>query len=581
MKNVRLFVKILISTLMILISSTYILPIISFGATVTQEVKAGIESFPKEYQDKLLKLKKLHPNWNFEAYYTGIDWNELIKNETGVVLHKRNVVPSYYSDLWKCSECESVNGWTCASEKIVKYFIDPRNFLNEVNIFQFEELSFNKSVHTLEGIQASIKNTFLENSVTYFDDEKQENVTRTYSEIILEVAEKTNISPFHIKAKIIQEVGSQGSASVSGTYPGYENYYNFFNYGAYDDGDPIANGLAFAKKEGWNTPYKAILGGAKLIGTSYIEVGQNTSYFFKFDVVGDRILKSGDGATTINDTSFYRHQYMTNVMDPYSQSSSVYNTYAQNGNLDASLNFIIPVYENMGESLNKKPTKYTTNDGDLYYTNVIKTAGVRDNPKIDSPIVYYLQKDEMIVMINRKCVLSDGVYWDIVMLENGWNVYVQSDCMELYAEMKEESNDIEVQIYDERKMIKAIPTAEINGILNKLQTTNYSIEDNTGNVLVKEKEAIATGYKLNILKSDNKTIEKTYTLIKVGDVNGDGNITASDYVLIKNYIMENKVLTEAGKNGADVNNDTKITSGDYVKIKNYIMENKPIYLTNN
>ena len=79
------------------------------------------------------------------------------------------------------------------------------------------------------------------------------------------IAEKTNISPFHIKAKIIQEVGAQGSSSVSGTYPGYENYYNFFNYGAHDTGDPIANGLSFAKEKGWNTPYKAILGGAELI----------------------------------------------------------------------------------------------------------------------------------------------------------------------------------------------------------------------------------------------------------------------------------------------------------------------------
>lgn len=576
MKSVKIFAIFLI----LLIVLTYVFPSISFGVTVTQEIKTGIEQFPKEYQEKLLELKKLHPNWNFQAYYTGIDWNELIKNETGAVLHKRNVVPSSYSNLWKCDTCTNDKGWTCASEGIVKYFIDPRNFLNEVNIFQFEELSFNEEIHTLESVKTSVKNTFLENSVTYYDEENKENVTRLYSEIILEAAKKTNISPFHIKSKIIQEVGAKGSASVSGTYKGYENYYNFFNYGASDKGDPIINGLEFAKSKGWNNPYKAILGGVELIGNSYIGQGQNTSYFFKFDVVGDKILKAGEPACTVSDTSFYRHQYMTNVMDPYSQSSSVYNTYAQNGNLDANLNFIIPVYENMGNTLNKKPSKYTNEDGDLYYANVNNSTGIRDNPKFDSPITYYLQKDEIVVMVSRKCILSDGVYWDIVMLENGWNVYVQSEHVALYSKMKETENNVELKIDDKVKTIKVIPTVDINNILNQLKVTNYSITDLSNKVLDKEKEIIATGYKFNILKEDNKTIEKTYTLIKIGDVNGDGKITASDYVLIKNYIMENKKLTESGMQGADVNNDSKITSGDYVRIKNYIMEDKKIYLDN-
>ena len=81
-----------------------------------------------------------------------------------------------------------------------------------------------------------------------------------------------------------------------------------------------------------------------------------------------------------------------------------------------------------------------------------------------------------------------------------------------------------------------------------------------------------------MLKSDNKTIEKTYTLIKMGDANGDGKVSAADYVIIKNHIMEGKALTEPAKKGADVNYDSKISAGDYVKIKNYIMEGKPINL---
>ena len=45
----------------------------------------------------------------------------------------------------------------------------------------------------------------------------------SYAEMIIKAAQESNISAFYIKSKIIQEVGSQGSGSVSGTYPGYED----------------------------------------------------------------------------------------------------------------------------------------------------------------------------------------------------------------------------------------------------------------------------------------------------------------------------------------------------------------------
>ena len=61
----------------------------------------------------------------------------------------------------------------------------------------------------MASIQNSVKDTFLKNSVTYYDEEKKQNITKSYSQIILEVAEITNISPFHIKSKIIQEVGTE------------------------------------------------------------------------------------------------------------------------------------------------------------------------------------------------------------------------------------------------------------------------------------------------------------------------------------------------------------------------------------
>ena len=70
------------------------------------------------------------------------------------------------------------------------------------------------------------------------------------------------MSPYSIVTKIIQEVGTKGSSSVSGTYEGYKGYYNFYNLGAYDTGNAIVNGLKYARDKGCNNQYIAIIEGA-------------------------------------------------------------------------------------------------------------------------------------------------------------------------------------------------------------------------------------------------------------------------------------------------------------------------------
>ncbi len=156
----------------------------------------------------------------------------------------------------------------------------------------------------------------------------------SYADIIMKAAEESGISPYSIAIKIIQEVGSEGSGSVSGNYPGYEGYYNFFNWGSNDDpnGNAIANGLKRAKSKGWDNQYKAIVEGARILSDNYVSIGQNTAYFYKFNVIDN------------GKHPLYTHQYMSNIQDPATQSASLMDIYF---NFDASLNFIIPVFRNM------------------------------------------------------------------------------------------------------------------------------------------------------------------------------------------------------------------------------------------
>ena len=234
--------------------------------------------------------------------------------------------------------------------------------------------------------------------------------TMRYSEIIMKAAEESGISPYSIAIKIFQEVGRNGSNSVTGTYSGYEGYYNFFNFGAYDGGNAIANGLKYAKEKGWNNQYTAIVEGAKLMADSYISVGQNTAYLYKFDVVDE-----GKNGT-------FWHQYMTNVQDPSSQAKTLYNTYANNNILDLSLNFVIPVFNDM-PNMCGLPGGIDPKASNSYYVN---GTGVylRSEASTSSGVVATLTFNEVVTVENFNVGNANGYDWAKIKRANGTVGYV-------------------------------------------------------------------------------------------------------------------------------------------------------------
>ncbi|UXV31489.1 N-acetylmuramoyl-L-alanine amidase [Mammaliicoccus sciuri] len=59
-------------------------------------------------------------------------------------------------------------------------------------------------------------------------------------------------------------------------------YYNMFGVGAIDK-NALYGGIKYAQQAGWNTPEKAILGGAQFIANNYIKSRQNTLYKMRFN----------------------------------------------------------------------------------------------------------------------------------------------------------------------------------------------------------------------------------------------------------------------------------------------------------
>ena len=305
--------------------------------------KDTLSQFPASYADGLWLLHCLHPTYRFEAYQTGLSFEEVLDNEDHV---DRSLISSTYNPKWvkPGSPVYDGNSWKAAKREVVAYFLDPRNFLTPTGIFQFEKLSFDESVHTLEGIQAVTKNSFLES-----DD-------LDYPAILLKAGQDAKISPYFLASRIIQEMGRDGESELAhGTLPGYEGYYNFYNIGSTPDPNvkngARINGAKYAmygsKPEEkqitpdeeelllpWNTPERAICGGALWIARSYIEIGQDTLYFQKFDLID-------------NEDGMYKHQYAQNIAMASSEGVRYYTAYASQDMLDSSFVFIIPVYEDM------------------------------------------------------------------------------------------------------------------------------------------------------------------------------------------------------------------------------------------
>ena len=64
---------------------------------------------------------------------------------------------------------------------------------------------------------------------------------------------------------------------------------------------------------------------------------------------------------------------------------------------------------------------------------------------------------------------------------------------------------------------------------------------------------------------------QTYTVVKMGDINGDGLVKTIDYMKIKNHIMKTDILSGYSLQAADVSKDGNISTIDYMMIKNKIM----------
>ena len=379
------------------------------------------KGFPVSYAEKLTALHTLHPTWEFDPLlvtdmkeqYT---WEYVLAQETDNP--KRNLVNkgnAYVPYRHETNQELYDSGWYQASYQTVSYFMDPENFLNEKDIFMFQDLCYSETI-TSEIVESALAGTFMANATLYDDV--------TYAAYLVEVGKALNVDPLHLAARLRQEQGASGNSPlIKGTcgdklWYYYENnvqtengkqilapagghsesalkqyngLYNYFNIGAAGTGyfaiylgamkeaqkgtDEMAE--AWGGSGAWDTPAKAIYGGAYKLTNKYVGDYQNTLYLQKFNV---------DPRSSRN----FWGQYMQNVGAAVSEARTIFNSLYTSDCIELPYHFLIPVYQGKPES-NPDPANgscdtYAPADS-FVHTETALRAPVSTSPVLDAVTV--------------------------------------------------------------------------------------------------------------------------------------------------------------------------------------------------
>ena len=468
----------------------------------TQELRDA--GFPESYLLSLNALKEKYPNWIFTPYKTGLNWEDAISSESWVGKSYIQVSDpngkdaiylsldglSYNADT-KTYNMMETGGWYAANKQTVAYYMDPRNFLNIYDVFMFENLGYNSSYQTKEVVSQIFAGTDLLQYIDHY------MTAATYN--------GNNISPIFLGARSRQEVVIEDgklSDSANGSLFKEQAVYNFYNIGAFSTCEnPIICGLEYALSKNWKDPSSAIIGGATEIASEYINKKQDTLYFQKFNV-------------TNNSYGNYSHQYQTNIMAPKSESRSTYDAYSKIENLlNSSIEFVIPVYENMPNEQVELPTEInkeiidniTKEETESKEENVldIPTIVTSSGYKYSNGYISNFSLNETVASVTSKISSIGGT----VKVANGSG---------------EKSPELPIGTGD-------IITITNNDVTENLKVVVYGDVSNDGNVTVVDL--------LKVQKNILNTLNFDDNHLKAADVNKDGNVTVVDLLLVQKAIL--------------------------------------------
>lgn len=370
------------------------IPVISEEAKNACEQELKNNGFPEPYWEGLCNIKAVHPNWQFNAVQTGLDFSYAVTKESSCGKNTLQSSNPEYIDT-SCNGSHDP-GYIHPSPKAVAYYLNPLNFLDEKSVFMFEGQKTNSSISA---------DTYTASSTNIFGNSFLIQQIPSLIGYVKVASETTGISQTALSTRIRQELGNarlssgpysgQLYSAVSGNYTtrypdkvgpnnhSLDHYYNFYNIAAYDGTDVTHRALIYAYSHGWGGTgnqdadrQTAVTGGAQFLNNLYINQGQNTIYTQKFNI----------NPTSASD--LFVRQYMTNLDAPKSEAGIAYNAYKKANALENGFIFYIPIYTNLDAPIDNSPSGATGEEGD-------NTSNGLDIPSILTSVGYKLSENKI------------------------------------------------------------------------------------------------------------------------------------------------------------------------------------------
>ena len=563
------------------------------------------EGFPDSYIPYLTYLHNKYPTWVFKAKNTNSNFSTAVSSEEG-----KNLMQTTNNNYRISTKPAEGSSWYKVNTGVIAFYMDPRNWLTKERIFMFEKLDYSNEF--ADKYPDMIKSIFGTGKLA---DDK-------YTVPMFNAGKTNKISPVHIASRIKQEVTANGSGSTSGgefTWKGkkYKGYYNFFNIGAYEvtiDGvkySAVTRGLAYAAKlvrdtgSLWNKIDVSIKEGSAFLANGYINKGQGTLYYQKFNVSPDAYYSN------------YTHQYMTNVQAPATEGNSTYNSYKKSGILNEPIIFEIPVYKNMPNCTSLPKSGDTNNN-----LKSLEVEGYDISPEFDSDILTY---ETYIPYSTTEAKINAQSQSSFATISGTGTVSLNNEDTDITIKVTSETGDeknyiITIKRYNDGYVGNNTNNNENNNsnnnssnntnnnevvitavsLLNKINiktngsnitnfkyntsvsklvsslvsvgATNVVVTDAKG-TKVSNSTKIGTGFKLTF---DTSSEKKTFTFIVQGDPSGDGIISILDLLKVQKHLKGSKKLTGVYLKAADTSGDNSVTILDLLKIQKHLKRDKKI-----
>lgn len=468
-----------------------------------------IGNFPKSYLTALNGLQKKYPNWQFVADFVPLTFEEALNMQDDLFVKLTNKQYNSWRSMrkgcydWNKNKFISTNDGTFygASREVIAYYLDPRNFLDEDNIFIFLDHSFENNTISVKGIENFVKGTFLSGIIS---DSNDEYSGRSYSEVIFDASQKTNINPLILASTILNLNGNNGSELTNGFKVKNKKVYNFYKF--YSIGNTateiLYNAANFAYSQGWTTQSKAIISGAYKYFNDFSHLDNNTYYYQNFNVfdIDGRVFQISQNIEEAVNYTKILHRFYKNIND-------------------TKLVFHIPVFDSLPSSNSPLPSKTTSLNN--YYLNNLE--GYMLTPSFNRYVYEYS-------MISRgeERVYIDLPYGASLVGPNTFSLKRGNNTVKLTVKSQTGFTQVyTLKIYAYKNGTLTV----VNGLHNKIIAGDTNGDEKV--TLVDLANIRLHLLNINILKNDD---------FICADTNCDGKITTTDLENVRLHLLNLKLL---------------------------------------